>query len=159
MNLHSLLVLTLVGLSLVEQAFLLEFREENYQSYSQQVSARNEEWDLLEPLIVPEPQDGGRWWYTPSRKAHYYSGAERFERRLKSFQKVQNRSHREDLRLPRHLIPTVLTIRLLPLFEEGNFTSHGHIDVFLDCVEDTSNITLNARHITVDQSSITVTNN
>lgn len=67
-----------------------------------------------------------------------------------------NNQENEDLRLPRDVLPTTYAVRLLPFIEEGNFTTHGHVDIFVDCVKDTNNITINAADITIDVLSVSV---
>ncbi|EFX67144.1 hypothetical protein DAPPUDRAFT_203795 [Daphnia pulex] len=62
----------------------------------------------------------------------------------------------EDLRLPGDVLPSDYTIRLLPFIEEGNFTTDGHIDIFVDCVRDTNSISMNAADITFKKLSIAV---
>lgn len=61
-----------------------------------------------------------------------------------------------EYRLPGDLLPSVYTIRLLPFIEEGNFTTDGYIEIYVDCVNDTKNIVLNSVDIDIHQLSITV---
>ena len=60
------------------------------------------------------------------------------------------------MRLPRNLLPTIYTIRLLPFIEQGNFTTQGNVIILVDCMEDTHNITLNSADIDIDKISISV---
>lgn len=60
------------------------------------------------------------------------------------------------MRLPRNLLPTTYSITLLPFIELHNFTTQGSIDIFVDCMEDTHNITLNSADIDIDKLSIVV---
>lgn len=108
---------------------------------------------LMEPAIVPEPEDGGRWWYTPSLRAHAFS--HRSKGRLIRNLLMSNKAN-EDLRLPGDILPYMYSIRLLPFIEEGNFTTHGHIEILVDCVTGTRNISMNAADITFDKLSISV---
>lgn len=62
----------------------------------------------------------------------------------------------EKYRLPGDLLPSFYAIRLLPFLEEGNFTTSGHIEILVDCVQDTKNIVLNSADITFDVLSISV---
>lgn len=62
----------------------------------------------------------------------------------------------EEYRLPGDLLPTVYTIRLLPFIEEGNFTTDGYIEIYVDCVSDTKNIVLNAFDIKIHEASVAV---
>ena len=47
-----------------------------------------------------------------------------------------------DLRLPGSILPRLYEISLLPHLIEGNFTTEGSVDIFVECVDDTNNITL-----------------
>nr|CAH0105565.1 unnamed protein product [Daphnia galeata] len=62
----------------------------------------------------------------------------------------------EIYRLPGDLLPSVYTLRLLPFLEEGNFTTDGHVTIFVDCVSDTKNIVLNSIDIDIHRTTITV---
>lgn len=62
----------------------------------------------------------------------------------------------EEMRLPRNLIPTIYSIRFLPFIELDNFTTQGNIDVWVDCMEDTQNITMDSADIDIDRLSISV---
>ncbi len=62
----------------------------------------------------------------------------------------------EIYRLPDDLLPSVYTLRLLPFLEEGNFTTDGHVTIFVDCVSDTKNIVLNSIDIDIHGTTITV---
>ena len=124
------------------------------QQYPSTLELSEDGLSLMEPAIVPEPEDGGRWWYTPSRKAHIHSV--KSKGRLMQNLIMSNKVN-EDLRLPGDVLPSVYTIQLLPFIEEGgNFTTNGHIDIFVDCVRDTNNISMNAADITFKKLSITV---
>lgn len=63
----------------------------------------------------------------------------------------------DEMRLPQTILPISYNIQLLPIIEEGNFTTLGFVEIVMDCVEATSSITMNIANITVDQSSIIVT--
>ena len=62
----------------------------------------------------------------------------------------------EEFRLSGDLEPISYNIQLLPFIEEGNFTTHGYIEVLFNCIESTDNVTLNSNEITFDQSLVTV---
>ena len=62
----------------------------------------------------------------------------------------------EEYRLPKSLEPTVYSIRLLPFIEPGNFTVDGYIEIRVNCIEDTNNITMNSKDIEINDMSITV---
>lgn len=109
-------------------------------------------YNLMEPAIVPEPEDGGRWWYTPSRRSHQHS--HRSKSRL--MREMMSNKVNEDIRLPGDITPSAYTIKLLPFIEEGNFTTDGEIEILINCVRDTNNITLNAADITIKQLSVAV---
>ncbi|XP_046631005.1 aminopeptidase N-like [Daphnia pulicaria] len=106
---------------------------------------------LLEPAVVPDPVDGvSRWWYTPSRKAHIY--------RHKYPKNIQAQPRQgEDLRLPGDVLPRLYNVRLLPFIEVGNWTTDGYVEIFLDCIISTVNISMNSLDLTIDPASITVT--
>ena len=46
----------------------------------------------------------------------------------------------EIYRLPDDLLPSVYTLRLLPFLDEDNFTTDGHVTIFVDCVSDTKTL-------------------
>ena len=112
-----------------------------------------DELSLMEPAIVPEPEDGGRWWYAPSRRAHLYS--HKSKSRLIRDLLMSNKAN-EELRLPGDVVPYLYSMHLLPFIEEGNFTTRGQIEIFIDCLKDTNNITMNAADITFVKSTIAV---
>ncbi|KAI9551545.1 hypothetical protein GHT06_021878 [Daphnia sinensis] len=105
----------------------------------------------LEPAVVPDPVDGvSRWWYTPSQKAHIYR--HKYPKNIAA----QPRQG-EDLRLPGDILPRLYTIRLLPFIEVGNWTTDGYVEILVDCVISTVNISMNSLDLTIDLASITVT--
>ncbi len=110
-------------------------------------------FDWIDNKLMPQPEEGSRWWYTPSRKAHLHENKyrKRLEHDLKMMSKVG-----EDLRLPTNILPSIYHIQLLPFIEEGNFTTDGSIEIFVDCATATRNITMNSVDITIDLNSITV---
>lgn len=63
----------------------------------------------------------------------------------------------EEFRLTGDLEPVSYNIQLLPFLEEGNFTTHGYIEIIFNCIRSTYNVTLNSKGITFDQSTVTVT--
>ena len=109
---------------------------------------------LMEPAIVPETGNGGRWWYAPSRRAQLH--AQRTKSQLRRNLSLLNEAN-EDWRLPGDILPYTYTIRLLPFIEEGNFTINGHIEIFIDCIRDTKNISMNSIDITFNKASFAVT--
>lgn len=110
--------------------------------------------DWIDNTIVPEPSvPGGSWWYTPSRKAHLYAGK---YRSLIEYAKTKSVVAQEDHRLPNNLVPTVYSIRLLPFLEEGNFTTDGFIQIFVNCTKSTRDIVLNAAELVIKEDSIQV---
>ena len=104
-----------------------------------------------EPAIVPEPIDGSRWWYTPSRKAHLY------RHRFPSVDSIDQGKANEDLRLTGDLRPVSYNVQLLPFIEVGNFTTDGYVQIVFNCIRSTINITLNSNALTIDRNSISVT--
>ena len=109
-----------------------------------------DELDWIDNTLVPDRTEPGTWW-APSRKAHFY--AHKYKSRLENdpIGKVG-----EDLRLPTDILPSIYTVQLLPFIEEGNFTTHGSVEILVDCQRATRNISMNAAELTIDQSSITV---
>jgi aminopeptidase N len=105
---------------------------------------------LLEPAVVPDPVDGvSRWWYTPSQKAHIY--------RHKYPKNIQAQPRQgEDLRLSGDVLPRLYNVRLLPFIEVGNWTTDGYVEIFIDCIRSTVNISMNSLDLTIDQASVTV---
>lgn len=113
--------------------------------YSDEVELR-----LLEPAIVPDPVDGvSRWWYTPSRKAHIYN--QKYPKAIKALARQG-----EDLRLPGDILPRSYNVRLLPFIEVGNWTTEGYVEILVECIIPTVNISLNSLDLTIDTASITV---
>lgn len=107
--------------------------------------------NLMEPVIVPESEDGRRWWYTPSHSAHIHS------KRLKNHisRRISNKVN-EDLLLPGDILPSIYALRIIPIIEEGNFTTFGQVDIIVECVKATSQIVMNSIDITIHEPSITV---
>ena len=111
--------------------------------------------ELMEPMIMPEPVEGQRWWFTPSRKAHHYS--HKYQRKIEQMMKeAASGKVGEDLRLPNTLRPTLYNVQLLPFIEPGNFTTNGYIEIFVDCLTATRNISMNSNEITFNLPSIQV---
>lgn len=110
--------------------------------------------DWIDNALVPEPSsEGGRWWYAPSRKAPFF--AEKYKKQLQRNEMFK--IDEDDLRLPTDVLPYIYSIQLLPFLDEGNFTTHGFIEIFVDCFNATQNITMNALELTIDEDSIRVT--
>lgn len=108
-------------------------------------------FSLMEPVIVPESEDGSRWWYAPSYSAHIYS------QRLKSHLKREmSYKVNEDLRLQGDIVPSIYALRIIPIIEEGNFTTVGQVDIIVDCMQKTNQISMNSIDIIIQETSITV---
>ncbi len=110
-------------------------------------------FDWIDNTLMPEPEEGSRWWYTPSRKAHLH--ADKYRKRLEYDLKMMSKVG-EDLRLPTNVLPNIYHIQLLPFIEEGNFTTDGSIEIIVDCITTTRNISMNSFDIKFDLNSITV---
>lgn len=151
MRLALMLMLALACLLQVETSSLPKWQA-SADDYPSTLELSEDGLSLMEPAIVPEPKDGGRWWYTPSRKAHFHSA----KSKSRLMQKMMSNKVNEDLRLPGDVLPSTYSIRLLPFIEEGNFTTDGHIDIFVDCIRDTNSISMNAAEITFKLVSVTV---
>ncbi|XP_032798708.2 aminopeptidase N [Daphnia magna] len=106
--------------------------------------------------LLQSTKEESRWWYAPSRKAplyeHKYQGLRERLVRAAAAQTV-------NMRLPRDVLPSSYTIRLLPFIEEGNFTTDGYIEILIDCKTATSNISMNAAELDIMQESIQVVDN
>ena len=61
-----------------------------------------------------------------------------------------------DIRLPRHLAPEAYRLRVLPLFEEGNFSFSGEVTVTLRADAAGGNVTLHVSQLLVYNDSVTV---
>ena len=106
----------------------------------------------LEPAVVPDPVDGSRWYYTPSRKAHIYRHKYPSVASIKEKQTKQG----EDMRLSGDLRPLFYNVKVLPFIEVGNFTTDGYVEITFNCIRATSNISMNAVELTIDRSSVVV---
>lgn len=126
--------------------------DENFLWNSRIPELSDDGFSLMEPAVVPEPREGERWWYAPSHRTRFHSHRSKTSN---ARQKMTDKTN-ENLRLPGDFLPSVYAIRIMPFIEEGNFTTAGQIDIFVDCLKGTNNITLHAINITVDQSSILV---
>ncbi|KAF5299269.1 hypothetical protein FQA39_LY02442 [Lamprigera yunnana] len=69
------------------------------------------------------------------------------------YQKVNKTT---DVRLPRSIIPEYYDIKLIPFLQEGNFTFNGEVKIKLNVTENTTNITLHADELFIDETSINV---
>ena len=88
--------------------------------------------------------------------AEYPTDVERRHRYAKKSVSSSDRQG-EEFRLPRHVLPYLYEIQLLPFIEVDNFTTHGKIKIYVDCVEEADFITLNMADIVMDNSTIEVT--
>lgn len=121
----------------------------------------DDETELMEPRIVAEPQDGSKWWYTPSRKAHIYR--HRFNKALKQLEQQHNPKNTnkqgEDMRLPGDIIPISYDVRMLPfveLIESGNYTTEGSVVIVVECIRSTRNISINSAELVIRRGTISV---
>lgn len=73
-----------------------------------------------------------------------------------SLWKTGGKQGEEEYRLPGNLKPVSYMIRLLPIIEEGNFTTDGLISMVFDCLADTANITINSADIRFHQPLVVV---
>ena len=64
-----------------------------------------------------------------------------------------------DWRLPRSLVPRHYRVRLLPYLKEGNFTTDGHVEILVECKEETDLIILHMADISIVSGSLQVRNN
>lgn len=62
-----------------------------------------------------------------------------------------------NVRLPRHLVPEVYKVRLVPFIKKDNYTIRGDIAITMECVESgSSNVTMHIADMTLDNDTITV---
>lgn len=61
-------------------------------------------------------------------------------------------------RLPLDFIPSLYVLRMTPILEPGNFTTLGSVQITVNCLQNTGNITLNAADLSIDEESIQVLN-
>ena len=64
----------------------------------------------------------------------------------------------QDFRLPRHLIPELYNVKLVPFIIPDNFTIRGHLDLTMDCLLAAQNVTLHVADMTLDNDTITLMN-
>ena len=121
-----------------------------------------DEDQLMEPIIVPEPEDGSPWWYTPSRKAqmfkHRYQPAIRQLHQSHNDKQVETKQG-EDMRLPGDIIPINYNVQMFPfveLIESGNYTTDGYVEILVQCLKATSNISINSADLDIKQLTISV---
>lgn len=92
-------------------------------------------------------------WHAPSRKASNY--AYKYQARLQQLKRGLARQG-EEMRLPRDVLPETYEIALLPFIEVGNFTTKGHIDIYVKCQNSTRMISMNAADLQINEGSISV---
>lgn len=122
-----------------------------------------DEDQLMEPIIVPEPENGSPWWYTPSRKAHMFKHRYQSAIRKQELQQEKNKRFQskqgEDMRLPGDIIPIEYNIRMFPfveLIETGNYTTDGYVEILIQCVRTTRNISINSAELVFKKLTISV---
>lgn len=62
----------------------------------------------------------------------------------------------DDWRLPRSLLPRQYKVRLLPFLIEGNFTTHGRVEILLECMEETDLVVIHMADITIVKDTLQV---
>ena len=68
-----------------------------------------------------------------------------------------NRAVGDDWRLPQDIIPIWYRVQLLPFLEgDRMFQTEGSVEIFVQCLQPTPNITVNSADISIDYQSITV---
>ncbi len=121
-----------------------------------------DEPELMEPIIVPEPENGSPWWYTPSRKAQLFK--HRYQSAIRQLHQTQNKEivgtkQGEDMRLPGDIIPIDYKVRMLPFVEligSGNYTTDGYVEILVQCVRATKSISINSVELDINTTSISV---
>ena len=59
-----------------------------------------------------------------------------------------------DVRLPRHLKPELYKLELLPFIIPDNFTIRGHLELTLECVAVSKNVTLHVADMTLSMTTL-----
>ena len=119
-----------------------------------------EELEFMDPIVVPEPEDGTPWWYTPSRKAHMFK--HRYQPAIRQLHQSHNEKQvetkqGEDMRLPGDIIPINYNVRMFPfveLIESGNYTTDGYVEILVQCLKATSNISINSAELYIEKETI-----
>ena len=63
----------------------------------------------------------------------------------------------EDMRLPGNIIPISYNIRMFPfieLIESGNYTTDGYVEILIQCLKATSNISINSAELDIKNLTI-----
>ena len=63
-----------------------------------------------------------------------------------------------DIRLPTHLKPELYKIELLPFIIPDNFTINGKLELTMLCEEESRNVTLHAKNLTLNEENIKLIN-
>ena len=67
------------------------------------------------------------------------------------------------MRLPRHLLPQIYDVKILPILENENYTTLGEVSLALDLQEETEDegnwdkITIHAKQMIIHEDSVLVT--
>lgn len=115
------------------------------------------EMELMEPVIVPEPENGNPWWYTPSRKAPTFK--HRYQSALNKLNHRIGSKQGEEMRLPGDIIPITYNVQVFPyveLIESGNYTTDGYVEIVVECVRNTRNISINSADLKIKTETIAV---
>ena len=73
--------------------------------------------------------------------------------------KLKGGNRLEDVRLPRAVIPQLYTLELTPDIYAANptdFKTSGKVEIEIDCVKDTNNITLHINKLVIDRASVKI---
>ena len=62
-----------------------------------------------------------------------------------------------DVRLPRHLKPELYTVELLPFIIPDNFTIRGRLELTMECLSVSKNVTLHVADMELDNDTISLT--
>ena len=63
------------------------------------------------------------------------------------------------MRLPGDIIPITYNVRMLPFVEliaSGNYTTDGYVEIVVECVRATQNISINSAELDIKRSTISV---
>ena len=64
----------------------------------------------------------------------------------------------DDWRLPRALLPRQYKVRLLPFLNEGNFSTHGRVEILLECMQETDFVVIHMVDIVIVKDTLQVNN-
>ncbi|XP_020287873.1 aminopeptidase N isoform X2 [Pseudomyrmex gracilis] len=73
-----------------------------------------------------------------------------------NFSMTSRSAKRLDVRLPRSIVPDSYELWLIPFIWKGNFTFRGEVKILMNVTTDTSNVTLHAVDLKIDEGSTNI---